>query len=226
MKRKHDKNQLQQENTAQKHLSQNGILDLAEIFLKKNKNEIFVVAALILVLSGAYSLYRHKREQNYQAQWNGLFTAELAYAGGEKPLSALEDFVSKNQKTEAGVYGALELANAYYQMKDYSKAEIYFKQAVNNGNKNMSALAEVSLTANLLAQNKYDEAEAQANIFITKNPVHFAVPQMLQYKALAQELMSKKAAAVESYTKITNDYPNTYPAAFAKMRLDILKNNV
>jgi predicted negative regulator of RcsB-dependent stress response len=199
-----------------------GIIDKAVLAAKKHKNTILITVAAVIVAAGALSYYAYNKEQKYQAQWGGLFSAELAYVGGEGgSLQSIEDFAAgPYAKTDAGAYAALVLGNAYFQTQDFTKAELNFKQAMDSGNKHLAALAEVSLVAVLLSGQHYQAAMDQAAAFEAKYPTHFALAQVKQQRALAQELAGQKEAAQASYKALAADYPNTYYAAFAQMRLE------
>ncbi|MDR0953501.1 MAG: tetratricopeptide repeat protein [Elusimicrobiota bacterium] len=204
--------------------SQHGIIDLAVKAAIKNRKQILITLIVILVATAAICLFNYHKNKTYQAQWAGLFKAELALMNSsEQPMAPLQDFAAKYKDTEAGAYGAFILGNAYYQMKDYAKAEEYFKQVMSSQNKEFATLGEISLAAALLAQNNYPQTSAQVDSFAAKYPTHFALGQMLQYKALAQELGGKKDLAKETYQKIMQDYPNTYYFIFAQARLKELK---
>lgn len=177
-----------------------------------------------MVISAGSAAYTQHKEAKYQAQWSKLFAAELAFVSGEeKSLSPLEDFVTANNGTQAAQYAKFTLGNAYYQMQDYTKAQDYFKQVSAGDNKEMAALADVSIIAAQVAQKEYEQAIKSADDFAAKNPTHFALGQVLQYKALAQDLSGDATAAKESYTKLKMQYPNTYYSAFADLRLKEIK---
>jgi len=201
-----------------------GVLDLLTRALKKNKEIILGVVAAVVLAAAGWAVWEHIEHKMYQAQWGNLFLVELDFMNNEdRSLQPLEDFAAQNRATDAGVQAAFMLGNAYYQLKDFVKAAFYFKQAVENANKYMAPLAEVSLIATQIASTDYQGAITQADSFAAKYPAHFAMGQVKHYKALAQELSGKTAAAKESYAVIEQDYPNTYYAAFAQQRLGALK---
>ena len=200
-----------------------GILDIFEAGLKKKKNIIIGAAIAVLAIAALWGVWEHIEHQKYQKQWGNLFMAELAFINSEdRSLKPLEVFAAQNAKTDAGVYAAFTLGNAYYQLRDYIKAETYFKQAMAHGNKNMAPLAEVSLIAAQVAAADYKGAIAQADSFAAKYPAHFAMAQIKHYRAMAQELAGYVIAR-QSYQEIERDYPNTYYAAFARQRLAEMK---
>lgn len=203
---------------------QHGIIDKAIMFFNANKKAIVITTAVILVTAAGYGAYNHSVRQAYQDQWAKLFNAELSFVSSkDQALTPLENFVSANPKTQAALYAKLTLGNAYYQLQDYAKAKDYFSQVAAGDNKELAALAEVSAVASVLALKDYPTAITAADAFAAKHPTHFALAQVLQYKALAQELAGNVKEAKESYTKISMQYPNTYYSAFADLRLKDLK---
>jgi predicted negative regulator of RcsB-dependent stress response len=200
--------------------NEHGILDIAALKLKRHKKPVLWCAAAILLISLAFSLYTHLKHKAYQKQWGDLFLAELSFVdSADNSLAAMEAFALKYDNAPAGAYAALTLGNAYYQKKDYTKAEVYFKQALKEGNKELAPLAEISLTAVYIAQNMFDKALSQADAFTAKNPAHFALGQVAQYKAIALEAAGKTQEAQAAYKKISEDYPNSYYALFANLKL-------
>lgn len=203
---------------------QHGIIDKAIILFNANKKTVLITIAVILAAAAGYTAHQHSVKQAYQDQWAKLFNAELSFVSSkEQSLIPLENFVSANPKIQAAVYAKLTLGNAYYQMQDYKKAKDYFNKVAAGANKELAALAEVSAVASDLSAKDYPAAITAADAFAAKNPTHFALSQVLQYKALAQELAGNAKDAKESYTKISMQYPNTYYSAFADLRLKDLK---
>jgi len=208
----------------QPEVQQNGILDNMASGLKKNRNILLGALALIIAAVAVYGIYENIQNKRYQKLWGDFFVANLSFVADENhPLTEIENFIAKNQNTEAAAYAEFTLGNANYQIKDYAKAAQHFRQVIAGPNKNMAALGEVSLIASLVAANAYSDAIAQADNFAAKHPAHYALGQVKHYKALAQELSGQKAAAKETYNQLIADYPNSYYALFAKMRLDALK---
>jgi Uncharacterized protein conserved in bacteria len=198
---------------------QRGIIDKAVVMFSANKKVFAVLVIAVLAAAIGFAAYSHNQQKAYQDQWAGLFKAELNFVSDQNSLAPLENFVEANPATDAAIYARLTLGNAYYQTQDYVKAQEYFKQVASGKNKELAALAEVSSVATDVAQKDYAGAIKAADAFIAKNPTHFAMGEVLQYKALAQELSGDAKSAKESYTKISMQYPQTYYSAFADMRL-------
>jgi predicted negative regulator of RcsB-dependent stress response len=215
---------MQNNNQSVNNVNPHGILDIAAQKIKKHKYIIICFFAAMFIITGGFAFREYLQNRKHQQQWGDLFLAELNFTdSGDNSLKDIEDFVSKNGRTSAGAYGAFMLGNAYYQLKDYTKAEIYFKQAITNGNSDMAALAEVSLIAAQVAGAQHGAAVAQADAFLAKNPAHFAAGQVKQHRALTLDLSGKKPEAKAAYEQLLQEYPGTYYAAFAQLRLDSLK---
>lgn len=214
-------------NTNQQKINEKGVLDVLESKVKLYKKQIALTAGVIVLAVAAAGLVSHLKNQAYQKQWGDLFLAELPIATGQEgetpDLSQLEVYAAANEASEAGAYAALTLGNAYYQQKNYEKAEIYFKQAIKNGNKDLQAIAESSLIAVYVAQEAYTKAVEQADAFIAKNPGHFALAQVKTHKALATELSGKPQEAKVLYAEIIEQYPSSYSSALAELQSNKIK---
>lgn len=214
-------------NTNQKKMNEKGVLDVLESKVKLYKKQIALTAGVVVLAAAAAGLISHLKNQAYQKQWGDLFLAELPIATaqeGETPdFSQLEVYAASNETSQAGAYAALTLGNAYYQEKNYEKAEIYFKQAIKNGNKDLQAVAETSLIAVYIAQENYAKAVEQADAFIAKNPNHFAMAQVKTHKALATELSGKPQEAKALYAEIIEQYPSSYSSALAELQSSKIK---
>lgn len=197
--------------------------NLITTFVKNNyKGILGVIIAVVLITAGycAYGAYQNKKSQKV---WGDMFLAELTFlTDKDNSTAALEQYAKANKDNEAGAYASLMLGNIYYQSSDFPKAELNFKQALASKFKDIAAMAEVSLISTLMAQDLNDLAIAQADAFIAKNANHFALAQVAHSKALAQELSGKQEEAKAAYNKIAQDYPATYYAAFAELRLKAL----
>lgn len=214
-------------NTNQQKINEKGVLDVLESKVKLYKKQIALTAGIVVLVAAAAGLISHLKNQAYQKQWGDLFLAELPIAAaqeGETPdLSQLEVYAAANESSQAGAYAALTLGDAYYQQKNYEKAEIYFKQAIKNGNKDLQAIAESSLIAVYVAQEAYAKAVEQADAFIAKNPGHFALAQVKTHKALATELSGKPQEAKVLYAEIIEQYPSSYSSALAELQSSKIK---
>lgn len=214
-------------NSNQQKINEKGIIDIIAVKIKLYKKQIIITAAAIILIIAAAGLISHIKNQAYQKQWGDLFMAEISSLQGNEEgdmdLSKLEIYAAANEETPAGAYSALTLGNVYYQQGNYEKAELYFKQALKNGNEELQALAETSLIAAYVAQNMYDKAIAQANSFESKYPAHFALAQVKTHKALATELSGNPQEAKTLYLEIAAQYPETYSASFAQMQADKIK---
>ena len=205
-------------------ISDQGIIDKMMKMLFKNKNAVIGLAIVLVLLAAAYGIYTERQAAAYQQQWGDSFMAELSTSqDGDNPLANMEAFANRNKNYSSGQHASLMIGNFHYQGKNYPQAEIFFRQAMAGGNRNLAALAEMSLVATLIAQNLYDAAIAQSDAFLAKYPAHFATAQMMQNKALAQELSGRKEAAKTLYQRIQEDFPNTYYSAFAQLRLAEMK---
>ncbi len=214
-------------NNNQQKINEKGIIDVLEQKIKLYKKQILITLGIIILAIAAGALTAYIKNQAYQKQWGDLFLAELPLAlqteDENADFSELEIYAAANEEKPAGAYAALTLGNAYYQNKNYEKAELYFKQALKNGNKELQPLAESSLIAAYIAQNMYDKAIEQAAAFEAKYPNHFILAQVKTHRALATELSGKPQEAKAMYLEIAEQYPSSYSASLAKLQADKIK---
>lgn len=207
----------------EKNNNNQGIVDKAVLLVKTHKKPIIITGVLVIAVVAIIAGVQSYQERKYQKLWGDFFLAQYAVTQSENnsDLSALENFVNKNQDNAAGAQGALMLAEAAWQAKDYKKAEAYYTQAAKV--KEFEPIAQTALIVAKLAQNKYDEVISMADDFAKNYGTHFAFTQVLQNKALALELSGKTAEAKEVYKQIIQQEPTGYNALFAENKLRALK---
>ncbi len=199
----------------------NAAIDNSTNWLTNNKKTIIAVAITAIVIGGIFAVIDNLRDKAYQDQWSNLFMAEMAVANGGDASSyaPLENFASKYKTKPAGVYANFVLGTALTQQKEYLKAEIFYKQALEYANDEFAAMITNALLANTLEAGDFERAVTLADEFITKNPTNFSIPQVKLYKALGLELAGKTEEAKEVYKSLEADYPQTYYAAIAAAKL-------
>lgn len=202
-------------------IQQNGIMDNFAMWVKNNRNTITAVIITVIILGGVVAFIENLREKSYQDQWSNLFMAEMAVANGGDPASygPLEDFANRYKSKPAGVYANFVLGTALTQQRDYLKAEIFYKQALQYANEEFGTMITNSLIANTLELGDAERAVALADDFIMKHPTHFSIPQVRLYKAEGLELAGKIDEAKEIYKQLAEDYPNTYYATVSTAKL-------
>ena len=207
----------------EKNTNNQGIVDKAVLSVKKHKKPIIIGIACVIAVSAIIGGVQSYQAKKYQKLWSDFFLAQYEVANSENGanLSALETFVSKNNNNAAGAQGALMLAEAAWQAKDYKKAEGYYAQAAQF--KAFEPIAKAALIVAKLAQNQYDQVISMADDFAQDYGTHFAFTQVLQNKALALELSGKTAEAKEVYKQIIQQEPTGYNAIFAENKLRTLK---
>ena len=200
---------------------ENGVTDNSTRWLANNKKTVIAVIITAIVIGGIFAVIDNLRDKSYQNQWSNLFMAEMAVANGGDASSyaPLEEFANKYKTKPAGVYANFVLGTALTQQKEYLKAEIFYKQALEYANDEFAAMINNALIANTIELGDFERAVTLADEFIGKNPTNFSIPQVKLYKALALELAGKTEEAKEIYKSLAEDYPQTYYAALATAKL-------
>ncbi len=204
---------------------ENGVIDnLTKCLTNNKKTVIAVIIAVIItaiVIGGIFAIIDNLRDKAYQNQWSNLFMAEMAVANGGDASSyaPLEEFANKYKTKPAGVYANFVLGTALTQQKEYLKAEIFYKQALEYANDEFAAMITNALIANTIELGDFERAVNLADEFLAKNPTNFSIPQVKLYKALGLEYAGKIEEAKEVYKSLEKDYPQTYYAALAAAKL-------
>ena len=113
-------------------------------------------------------------------------------------------------------------ADLLFTEENFAQAEDIYKSLLNAKNPQVRAIAAVSLGGAQQAVKDYEGSVATMQSFIAANPTSFALPQAYFTLALSQELSGDKAAALETYKKVLEDYTKTYFGVFAKDKINQL----
>ena len=201
--------------------AENGVIDNLTKWLVTNKKTVIAVAVTAIVIGGIFAIIDNLRDKAYQDQWSNLFMAEMAVANGgdASTYAPLEDFANKYKTKPAGVYASFVLGTALTQQKEYLKAELFYKQALEYANDEFAAMITNALIANTIELGDFEKVVTLSDEFLAKNPTHFSIPQIKLYKALGLEYGGKTEEAKEVYKSLEEDYPQTYYAALAAAKL-------
>ena len=122
--------------------AENGVIDNLTKWLVTNKKTVIAVAVTAIVIGGIFAIIDNLRDKAYQDQWSNLFMAEMAVANGgdASTYAPLEDFANKYKTKPAGVYASFVLGTALTQQKEYLKAELFYKQALEYANDEFAAM--------------------------------------------------------------------------------------
>jgi TolA-binding protein len=191
--------------------------------LQRNKNIVIGVAgAIILIVGGWIGFNYYKNTQNQEAQ-SLMFPAVYHFEADSVKKALDGDGLHEGLTAIADDYGmtkAGNLANFYVGVSYLKQGK--FDEAINYLKDFSSSDVLVQARAYSLIGDAYMEKNqvAEAISYYEKaanyEPNEFFTPQYLAKLAIAQEVSKNNEAAIASYSKIIETYPNSSEAANAK----------
>jgi len=183
-------------------------------FVNANKKAVFAAVLIVVITAAGALFFEIKKSRSQENSWK-----ELAMSVMFGDANSLDTVPAKYPGTDAALYAGYFKADALYSAGDYAKSIPVFKDLAAARNKELAAIAQLSLAAAQQADGKFDDSVKTASDFLARYPDHFALPQAYLTLALSQELAGRKEAAVENYKIITARFPKTYFGAFAANKL-------
>jgi tetratricopeptide (TPR) repeat protein len=191
--------------------------------LQRNKNILIGVVAALVLLVGAwfgYSYYKQTKNEEAQAY---MFPAVYHFEADSLNKALKGDGINDGLVTIADEYSMTDAGNLaqFYAGVAYLK-QGKFDEAINYLKDFKSSDLLVQARAQSLIGDAYME-KGQAGEAITYyekaadyKPNAFFSPQYLMKLALAQETSNNNSAAIQTYDKIINEYPNSSEITNAK----------
>lgn len=179
---------------------------------------IVLAVALVWIGIACYLNHQEKIRQDSWAQYYAAQTALLTQ-GQEQAAAAVDTLVANYPDSDAAYYAQLMLADLLFAQENFAQAADIYQKLVPAKNAHVREIATLSLAVAQQATQDYAASIRTAQDFITKNPTSFTLPQAYFTLAMSQELSGDKAAAIETYKKILEDYTKTYFGVFAKDKI-------
>lgn len=182
-----------------------------------------VVLAIAVVWTAA-ALYVHHQEKIRQNSWAQYYIAQVALLtqGQEQAAQEVANLAAAFPGSDAAYYAQLMLADLLFSQENFAQAATTYEQLSQAKNPHVRTIATLSLAAAQQATKDYAASIKTAQDFIAHNPTSFALPQAYFTLAMSQELSGDKAAALQTYKKILEDYTKTYFGVFAKDKITAL----
>lgn len=191
---------------------------------KAHKKPLLIALAAVIIVAGGISLYASHKAKTLQNSWAQFYDAQLTLLslGQEEGFAAFDMLEAAYPNTDAAYYGRLMQADLLFTEENYAQALDIYKKLLNARNPHVRAIAAVSLGGAQQAVQDYAASIDTLQNFIAANPTSFALPQAYFSLALSQELSGDKAAALETYKRLLEDYTQTYFGVFAKDKINEL----
>ena len=139
--------------------------------------------------------------------------------GPQAGTAAINELNSIYPDSDAAYYGRLMQADLLFTQENFAQAADIYKELLSADNKHVATIATVSLGQAQQAIKAYEDSIQTLQTFIFQNPSSFVLPQAYFTLAVSLELSGDKAAALETYKKILQDYTKTYFGVFAKDKI-------
>ncbi len=201
-----------------KELKSDGIAEFAQkevgltvTFFEQHQKDVIRyggIALALIVLVGGFILYqRHERNARQQelgqairiqespiatVTTNGQSSFPTQDAKDQAAIKAFSDLAAKDNGTTEGVVARYYLGAIHSDQGKMAEAEKDFRAAADQGDKNYSSLAKLSLAQVLFAENKGDEGEKILRDLMA-NPTDFVSKDQAAL-TLAKQLIGKNNA--------------------------------
>jgi pentatricopeptide repeat protein len=202
-------------------------MDKAELFMDKNKKQVYYILGALAVIIGGYLAYRfwYMPSQEAEAQKAAYYSFMLfekdsldkAIKGGEKIRTAdnktvvtpgLTKVADEYSGTKAGNLATYQLGCAYMQQGKFDKAIEMF-EGFKSSDIIVSAIAIGAIGDCNMELNKTDEAIKYYLKAADKNSNNFTSPIYLKKAGLAYETKNQYAEALKVYERIQREYGKT-----------------
>ncbi|MDZ4712110.1 MAG: tetratricopeptide repeat protein [bacterium] len=200
----------------------------ASDFFEKNKKHVYTaLTILVIVIAGIVLLVNKKKANNDLAGielgkikdvYNSNNYQQAVNGDSLGNSKGLQFIVDEYGSTENGEMAKLWLANSYYGLRDFDKAEKYYKD-YSGSNSILKVSAAAGLAAVYEARNNFIEAAKQFEKVAAMDKDNPFVDQYLFYAAKDYYRGNDLPAAKKLFDKLKQDYPKSkYMAEAEKYR--------
>ncbi len=187
-------------------------------FFEKNKKHVYTALTIVVIaIAGIVLLVQKKKANNELAgvelsKIKGVYNADnfqQAVNGDSLGQSkGLQYIVDEFGSTENGEMAKIMLANSYYSLRDFDKAEKYYKD-YSGSNAILKVSAVAGLAAVYEARNQFSEAAKQFEKAANMDKDNPFIDQYLFYAAKDYFRADNLAEAKKMFTKLKEDYPKS-----------------
>jgi tetratricopeptide (TPR) repeat protein len=196
-------------------------------FFRENSSRIILVVVIIAIAGIALRVYfANKKSSEEQARLKKLY-ADALYEQGKfkEAVAAYQDIINVYGATKTGRISTLFLANSYFFAGDVDNALDYYEQSLKKlkGNKNLASAAQVGIASVYEQKGQFQEAIDNYEKAIEEYENTPSRIEALFAKARCLEFTNRYEEAVEVYSKIVGDYPESNFAEDAEKRIIFLR---
>lgn len=187
-------------------------------FFEKNKKHVYTALTIVVIAVAGIVLLVNKKKANNElagvelSKIKGVYNADnfqQAINGDSLGQSkGLQYIVDEFGSTENGEMAKIMLANSYYSLRDFDKAEKYYKD-YSGSNAILKVSAVAGLAAVYEAKNQFSEAAKQFEKAANMDKDNPFIDQYLFYAAKDYFRADNLAEAKKMFTKLKEDYPKS-----------------
>ncbi|HMS33938.1 MAG TPA: tetratricopeptide repeat protein [Ignavibacteria bacterium] len=187
-------------------------------FFDKNKKHVYTALTIIVIAIAGIVLLVQKKKANNELAGVELSKIKAVYnadnfqqaVNGDSlgQSKGLQYIVDEYGSTENGEMAKIMLANSYYSLRDFDKAEKYYKD-YSGSNAILKVSAVAGLAAVYEAKNQFSEAAKQFEKAANMDKDNPFVDQYLFYAAKDYFRADNLAEAKKMFTKLKEDFPKS-----------------
>ena len=187
-------------------------------FFEKNKKHVYTALTVVVLVVAGIVLLVNKRKANNEiagvevSKIKSVYNAnnfQQAINGDSLGISkGLQYIVDEYGSTENGEMAKLMLANSYYSIRDFDKAEKYYKD-YSGSNPLLKVSAAAGLASVYEAKNQFLEAAKQFEKAANIDKDNPFIDQYLFYAARDYYRADNQAEAKKLFAKLKEDFPKS-----------------
>ncbi|MFK7899677.1 MAG: tol-pal system YbgF family protein [Cyclobacteriaceae bacterium] len=195
-----------------------------EEFIQKNTNAVYAIAAVVVIAAAGYFFWTNKVKTDTLEAQKELFTAQYFFAqdsiglvlnGDGNSVIGVEEIAEEYSSTDAGNLSNFYSGALYLKQGEYETA-IEFLDKFSSSDFLVQARAYALTGDAYMELGEYDNAATQYEKAADHYPNETFTPAYLNKLALAYEKADNQSEALEVYSTLLKDYPNSSEATRAK----------
>lgn len=189
----------------------------ADFFEKNKKNVYYVLSAIVIIIAGIIFFTNKRKADNEKASME-LSKIQQIYTSGNFQQSVSGDSLGQSKglqyivdeygSTENGELAKVMLANSYFNLRDFDKAEKYYKD-YSGSNKLLQVAAASGIASVYEAKNNFIDAAKQFEKAANLDKENPFIDQYLFYAGKNYMRADKPDEAKRVFNRIKEDFPKS-----------------